>query len=64
MNSGMRVQVIPGARILMIVTRKFRPVKVELIPTRKIATHQIAPGGRLLTEIGGYSVQPARRAPD
>ena len=36
-NSGMRVQVIPGARILKIVTRKFRPVSVELMPTMMIA---------------------------
>ena len=40
-KSGIRVQVMPGARILKIVTRKFSPVSVELMPTRMIAMHHI-----------------------
>src|SRR5665213_1096809 len=56
-KSGMRVKVIPGARILYIVTRKLIPVIVELIPIRKTATHhRFVPGGPW-SEIGGYSVQ-------
>src|SRR5580693_1326722 len=62
-NSGMRVKVIPGARILRIVTVKLIPVSVELIPTRKTATHHIDVPGGPSTEIGGYSVQPASGAP-
>jgi hypothetical protein len=58
-NSGMRVQVIPGARIFMIVTMKLSPVIVELIPITKIAIHQSAPAVPSANEIGGYSVQPA-----
>ena len=31
-NSGMRNQVMPGARILWMVTTKFRPVRIEENP--------------------------------
>ena len=34
-NSGMRNHVIPAGRIMFIVTRKFRPVKMELKPRMK-----------------------------
>src|SRR5271170_8410317 len=63
-NSGMRVQVIPGARILMIVTMKLSPVMVELIPIVKIAKHQSAPAVPSCKETGGYSVQPAWGPPN
>jgi hypothetical protein len=36
MNRGKRFQDIPGARSLWIVTMKFRPVRSDDIPTRKI----------------------------
>src|SRR6202163_185277 len=62
-NSGMRVDVMPGARILKMVTRKLIPVIVELMPIRNTATHQrLVPGGPRI-EIGGYSVHPASGAP-
>src|SRR5579884_4239163 len=62
-KSGMRVSVIPGARILKIVTMKFSPVKVELTPIKMMAMHQsVVPGGPC-SETGGYSVQPASGAP-
>ena len=62
-KSGMRVNVIPGARIFRMVTRKLIPVIVELIPIRKTAMHhRFVPGGPC-SEIGGYSVQPASGAP-
>ncbi len=54
---------MPGARILTIVVKKFRPVIVELMPMRKIATHQSEVPGGPCTETGGYSVQPASGAP-
>src|SRR3981081_2306702 len=62
-KSGMRVNVIPGARILKMVTKKLMPVIVELMPIRKTAMHQrFVPCGPI-SEIGGYSVQPASGAP-
>ena len=60
----MRVNVMPGARIFMIVTMKLRPVIVELMPTRKIARHQSDVPGGPCSEIGGYSVQPGIRRAD
>ena len=62
-NSGMRVQVMPGARILTIVTVKFIPVSVDEMPTMKIAMHHSAPPGPCCSETGGYSVHPASGAP-
>src|SRR5271166_1884694 len=61
-NSGMRVHVMPGQRILMIVTMKLVPVIVLDTPMRKTPAHHSAvPGVCRLT--GGYSVQPACGAP-
>src|SRR5579883_3590437 len=62
-KSGMRVNVIPGARILRIVTTKLMPVMVELTPTRKIAAHHIDVPAAPCSETGGYSIQPAVGAP-
>ena len=40
-NIGMRMKVMPGARIAMIVVRKFRPVStVEMPETSRPTTHQ------------------------
>ena len=47
MNSGRRNQVMPGQRILWIVTMKFRPVRIELKPAMKMPDdrqHDIAVG--------------------
>src|SRR5580698_7328745 len=62
-NSGMRVNVMPGARILSNVTRKFMPVSVELTPTKKIAAAHIDVPAAPCNDTGGYSVQPAVGAP-
>ena len=62
-NSGMRVKVMPGARIWYIVTTKLMPVNVELTPTRKIAAAHIEVPAPACSDIGGYSVQPATGAP-
>ena len=35
---GMRNSVMPGARILKIVTRKLTAPRIELVPTRTTAT--------------------------
>ena len=37
-KSGMRIQVMPGARIVWIVTRKFRPVRIDENPAMKMPT--------------------------
>ncbi len=34
-KSGSRVQVMPGARIVCTVTRKFRPVRIDENPSTK-----------------------------
>src|SRR5580700_1137047 len=62
-NSGMRVNVIPGARIFKIVTTKLMPVMVELTPTKKIAAHHIEVPAAPCNDTGGYSIQPAVGAP-
>src|SRR6185312_8310756 len=62
-NNGIRVYVIPGARILMIVVKKFSPVMVELMPIKKTARAQSDVPGGPWSETGGYSVQPASGAP-
>ena len=54
---------MPGARILMIVTMKFKPVIVELIPIRMMARHHSDVPGGPWSETGGYSVQPDSGAP-
>ena len=41
---GIRKRVIPGARILKIVTRKLMPPRIELVPMRISATiHRSCP---------------------
>src|ERR1700733_9887292 len=62
-KSGMRVKVMPGARIFKIVTTKLIPVMVELTPTKKIAAHHIDVPAAPCRETGGYSIQPAVGAP-
>ncbi len=62
-NKGIRVNVIPGARIFKMVTRKFMPVIVEPIPMRNTAAHHIEVPAAPCNDIGGYSVQPATGAP-
>ena len=43
--SGRRIQVIPGARILWMVTMKFRPVKMDEKPRMKtpVSAHATGP---------------------
>jgi hypothetical protein len=42
---GIRKSVIPGARILKIVTRKLTAPRIELVPMRTMATiHRSCPG--------------------
>src|ERR1700724_1744193 len=63
MKSGIRVNVMPGARIFKMVTTKLIPVSVEEIPVTKIAMHQSDVPGGPASESGGYSTQPPSGAP-
>src|SRR2546427_12356050 len=65
---GIRKSVIPGARILKIVTRKLMPPRIELVPMSTIATiHRSwpAPGAFVgpTSDRGGELVPPAAAAP-
>src|ERR1700681_4344572 len=55
--------VMPGARILMIVTKKLMPVIVLETPIKKMATHHMLVPAGSCRLMGGYSVQPASGAP-
>src|SRR4029079_15291259 len=65
---GKRNRVMPGARILKIVTRKLMPPRIELVPMRMIAAiHRSWPGpgedsGRR-SDNGGEVVPPPGAAP-
>src|SRR5207237_8352583 len=62
-RSGMRQKVIPGARIVMIVTRKLSAVMIELAPAHWTPMlKKIVPSG-WCTESGGYPVHPEAKAP-
>jgi hypothetical protein len=62
---GIRNSVIPGARILKIVTRKLMAPRIELVPMRMRPTiHRSVPVPLYWACVsGGYSVQPAAAAP-
>src|SRR5919197_6568976 len=58
-RSGMRQKVIPGARIVMIVTRKLSAVMIDDAPAHWTPMlKNVWPRGRW-TESGGYPVQPS-----
>src|SRR3984893_13872791 len=57
-SSGIRKKLIPGARIVMIVTRKFRAVKIEEKPANCTPIEKnICPSG-IVVDSGAYAVQP------
>ena len=62
---GILNRVIPGARILKIVTRKLMPPRIELVPISVRPTiHRSVPVPLYFgPESGGYSVQPEAAAP-
>src|SRR5271154_4953160 len=62
-SSGNRKKLIPGARIVMIVTRKFSAVMIEEAPANCTATEKnVCPIGALV-DSGVYAVQPSAKAP-
>ena len=62
---GIRNSVIPGARILKIVTRKLIAPRIELVPmsVRPMIQRSVPVPLNCGPESGGYSVQPAAAAP-
>ena len=62
-SSGMRQKVMPGARMVMIVTRKFSAVAIEDAPANWIAMlKKVWPSG-MWVESGAYAVQPVENEP-
>src|SRR4051794_10217713 len=62
-SSGRRQNDIPGARMVMIVTRKFSAVAIDDAPANCTAiVKNIWPTGAL-TESGAYAVQPEAKEP-
>ena len=62
-SSGMRQNDIPGARMVMMVTRKFSAVATEEAPANCTATvKNIWPSGAWV-DSGAYAVQPVANEP-
>src|SRR5579864_3111214 len=62
-SSGMRQNVIPGARMVMMVTRKLSAVMIDDAPAHCTPMlKKIVPSG-WCTDNGAYPVQPAAKAP-
>src|ERR687893_1350217 len=62
-SSGMRQNVMPGARIVMIVTRKFSAVAIDDAPANCTAMlKKVWPSGTSVAS-GAYEVQPVEKAP-
>src|SRR5688572_24937591 len=62
-SSGMRQNVMPGARIVMMVTRKFSAVAIEDAPANCTPRlKKVWPIG-VSVAIGAYDVQPVAKAP-
>ena len=65
-KSGSRNQVMPGARIVIVVTRKLIAPTTEEMPriwTPRIQRSVPWPGRKVFSVSGGYSVQPAWALP-
>src|SRR5436190_5578460 len=63
-SSGMRQKVIPGARIVMIVTRKLSAVMIDDAPAHWTPwLKKSAPIGWCVEQRGAYPVQPHAKAP-
>src|SRR3954471_18798602 len=62
-SSGMRQNVMPGARIVMIVTRKFSAVAMDEAPANCTAIEKkVWPSG-VSVDSGAYAVQPVANEP-
>src|SRR5207302_11108088 len=62
-SSGMRKKLMPGARIVMIVTRKLSAVMIEEAPANCTPIEKkLWPIGELV-DSGAYAVQPSEKEP-
>src|ERR1700732_2468916 len=62
-SSGMRKKLIPGARMVVIVTRKFSAVMIDEAPANWTPSEKnVCPTGAL-SDNGAYAVQPSAKAP-
>src|SRR3954449_5922744 len=62
-SSGMRQNVMPGARMVMMVTRKLSAVAIDDAPANCTATlKKVWPSG-WTSDSGAYEVQPVANAP-
>src|SRR5207248_7814889 len=62
-SSGIRKKLMPGARIVMIVTRKFRAVAIDDAPASCTATLKNSWPSGIVVESGAYAVQPEANDP-
>src|SRR5205807_6707208 len=62
-SSGMRKKLMPGARIVMIVTRKLRAVKIEEKPANCTPMLKNSWPIGIVVESGAYAVQPEANEP-
>src|ERR1700760_2808825 len=62
-SSGMRKKLMPGARMVMMVTRKFSAVAIDDAPANCTAIVKKACPGGAVTDSGAYAVQPEANEP-
>src|SRR5213592_4514271 len=62
-RSGKRQNVMPGARIVMIVTRKFSAVMIDEVPAHWTPIVKNCWPNGACVERGAYAVQPVLNAP-
>ena len=62
-SSGMRQNVIPGARIVMIVTMKLSAVMIDDVPANCTPIVKNCWPSGALSDSGAYAVQPVLKAP-
>ena len=62
-SSGMRKKLMPGARIVMIVTRKFSAVMIEEAPANWTPSEKNTCPTGISVDSGVYAVQPSANAP-
>src|SRR5438477_4071294 len=62
-SSGMRKKLIPGARIVMIVTKKLSAVKIEEKPANWTPIEKNSCPIGIVVDKGAYAVQPVANEP-
>src|SRR5690349_5515064 len=62
-SSGIRKKLIPGARIVMIVTRKLSAVAIEEAPANCTAIVKNSCPSGIVVDSGAYAVQPEANDP-